>query len=65
MGVLCKDCMYFNPHYVKYDNGKFVTTGCGHCTESGVKKRDAYHKACKKWEESEEVASKRGKMTIG
>lgn len=44
--MTCDDCIYFRPHYVKFEF-YFLKTGCGHCVYPRIKRRDRFSTVCR------------------
>ena len=47
----CKNCAYFQLHYIRYGRGKYSSLHYGHCVKPRLKKRGENEKACVYWRE--------------
>lgn len=64
MEKICKDCLHFRLHYVKFLADDYSPTNCGHCIEKRIKRKQATQKACKYWQQKRDKSNNPNKLII-
>lgn len=53
--TVCRDCIHYCPHYMKWDNATFREISCGHCYSPKIRHRRPTVPICERFVRKDET----------